>query len=274
MAQEFYLHQARKCVTFIFLEKSNQQVQPLGTGFFVGIKDNSDQHAVYLVTAKHVLISKTTRKYYERVLLRLNTKKGTVEYIELDLSKHVILTHPNDRVDLAATILYPPQDKYDYLYLLDDYFTNSKILAEKKIREGSRAFFAGLLANFFYGKQKNYPVIRFGYISLLTDESIEIKTTAESNEVYKFYLVECQSLGGFSGSPVFFERERLEPNRYWPTPEIYLGGVMTGHVNDLEALEKVLELNLGLALVTPCYLLNELLLTDEAKKNREQTSRD
>jgi hypothetical protein len=262
-------------VTFIFLENSNQEVQPLGTGFFVGIKINSDQHAVYFVTANHVLMSRTTGKYYEKVLLRLNTKKGTVEYIELDLSKHVILAHPDPKVDLAATILYPPQDHFDYLYILDDYFTDSKILAEKGIKEGSRAFFAGLLANFAYGKQKNYPVIRFGYISLLTDENIELMKTVNSSESYRFYLVECQSLGGFSGSPVFFERERLEPGRYWFTPEIYLGGVMTGHVNDLETLlEKNINLNVGLAVVTPCYLLNELLQMDEAKKNREQTPRD
>ena len=40
-------------------------------------------------------LSKATGKYYEKVLLRLNTKSGSVEYIELDLSKHVILTHPD-----------------------------------------------------------------------------------------------------------------------------------------------------------------------------------
>lgn len=124
MSQELYLHQARKSVAFIFLEKSNQEVQPLGTGFFVGIRMNSEGPAVYFVTAKHVLISKATGKYYEKVLLRLNTKSGSVEYIELDLSKHVILTHPDPKVDLAATILYPPQDKFDYLIVLDDYFTD------------------------------------------------------------------------------------------------------------------------------------------------------
>ena len=134
-------------------------------------------------------------------MLRLNTNKGTVEYIELDLSKHTILTHPDDDVDLAATLIYPPQDHFDYLYILEDYFTNSNILVQKNIRERSRAFFAGLLANFYYGNQRNYPVVRFGYISLLTDEKIEVKknANAESTIQGNFYLVECQSLGGFSG---------------------------------------------------------------------------
>jgi hypothetical protein len=58
-------------------------------------------------------------KFYKKIMLRLNIKKGTVEYIELDLSKHTILTHPDDDVDLAATLIYPPQDHFDYLYILE-----------------------------------------------------------------------------------------------------------------------------------------------------------
>jgi hypothetical protein len=239
MSNDFYLDQIKKCVTFIFSEKSNQQVDPIGTGFFAGIKVNSGHwHAVHLVTARHILVS-ATGKFYDNVLLRLNTKEGTVEYIELDLSKHVSLTHPDEGVDLAAILLYPPQDRFDYLYILEDYFTNSDILIQRNIREGSRAFFAGLLANFAYGKQRNYPVIRFGYISLLTDEKIEIKT-AGSTLRRNFYLVECQSLGGFSGSPVFFERERITHEKFYVSPEIYLGGIMMGHFNDIEALEKAM----------------------------------
>jgi hypothetical protein len=275
MSQEFYLHQARKSVTFVFLEEPDQ-IQALGTGFFVGIKLNSGQgYAVYFVTAKHVLISKTTDRYHENILLRLNTKKGTVQYMRFELSKYTILTHDDPLVDLAAIPIYPSPDQYEYLWIPDDYFTTSKILAEKGIREGSRVFFAGLLSNFYYAKQKNYPVIRFGYISLLTEEPIEIMATAYSPVSYRFYLVECQSIGGFSGSPVFFERGRLEPDRYWPTLEIYLGGIMIGHVNDLEALrEKNLELNVGLAVVTPCYLLGELLQTERARHIREHATGD
>jgi hypothetical protein len=78
-----------------------------------------------------------TDKFYDKILLRLNTKKGTVEYIDLDLSKHTILSHPDDDVDLAATLLYPSQDSYDYLYIPEDYFTNTDILVQKGIREGS-----------------------------------------------------------------------------------------------------------------------------------------
>lgn len=260
-------------MTFIFIEESNGQLLPQGTGFFVGIKHESrDGYVVYLVTAKHVLRNPDTNKFYDKILLRLNTKEGRVEYISLDLSKHTILTHPDDNVDLAATLIYPPQEHFNYLYITEAYFTNTDILVQKGIREGSRAFFAGLLANFYYGKQRNYPVVRFGYISLLTDEKIEItsSTIAGSKINLNFYLVECQSLGGFSGSPVFFERERImrDPPYLYASPEVYLGGVLMGHFNDIEGLKKNHVRNLGLALIIPCYLLNELLHTENAKQQR------
>jgi hypothetical protein len=275
LSNDFYLNQVKKCVTFIFVEKPTGLVNPIGTGFFVGIKLEGDYHAVYLVTAKHVLWKSSTDEFYEKVLLRLNTKKGSVEYIELDLSKHRVLTHPDKGVDLAATVLYPSQDHFDYLYILQDYFTNSDILNQKNIREGSKAFFAGLLANFHYGKQRNYPVLRFGYISLLTEEKIEIKKSPATDSTIQghFYLVECQSLGGFSGSPVFFERDRITRERAYFTPEMYLGGVMMGHFNDVQNLERGMELNVGLALVTPCYLLEELLQSEQAKRDREKYPR-
>ena len=47
------------------------------------------------------------------------------------------------------------------------------------------------------------------------------------------YLVESNSIGGFSGSPVFFEVDRITPTKIFHTPEIYLGGIMKGHYNDI-----------------------------------------
>ncbi|MGA9170082.1 MAG: serine protease [Nitrososphaeraceae archaeon] len=261
MSSEFYLDQVKKCVTFIFEEKGNGII-PLGTGFFVGIQSQSDLHAVYFVTAKHVLQSAYVQG---KVLLRMNTTKGNLEYIEIDLARHVILTHPDVNVDIAATLLYPPQDHFDYLYIPQAYFVDNIVLKEKNIREGSRAFFAGLFGK-FYGKQRNYPVVRFGNISLITDEKIEVEPTKFSH----LYLVECQSLGGFSGSPVFFEYGRVTREKVFFSPEIYLGGVMKGHYNDFfEVPGFARELNAGLALVTPCYLLKELLYTEAAKQDRE-----
>jgi hypothetical protein len=64
----------------------------------------------------------------------MNTNKGNLEYIEIDLARHVILTHPDVNVDLAATLLYPPQDHFNYLYIPQAYFVDDLVLKEKNIR--------------------------------------------------------------------------------------------------------------------------------------------
>lgn len=52
--------------------------------------------------------------------------------------------------------------------------------------------------------------------------------------------------------------------------EIYLGGVLKGHYNDIieNARGIVRELNSGLGMVTPCCLRREILDGDEAKKTK------
>ena len=84
-------------------------------------------------------------------------------------------------------------------------------------------------------------------------------------------MIECQSIGAFSGSPVFFEVERITQEKLFRTPEIYLGGIIKGHYDNIvESPVGYREFNAGLALVTPCYLLNELLNSKKAKGQREE----
>jgi hypothetical protein len=74
-----------------------------------------------------------------------------------------------------------------------------------------------------------------------------------------------------SGLSVFFERERITRNGLlFHSPEIYLGGVMRGHFKDIQHLEMGAEQNVGLAFVTPCYQLEELLQSEDAKRDRER----
>ena len=272
--KDYYLDQVKQCVSFIFKEKSSGEKEPIGTGFFVGIKLEYGD-AVYLVTAKHVL-QKCPGEFYDKIFVRLNAKEtGFAEYMDIDLTKYVILTHSDESVDLAATFLRPNPNFFDYRLITQDYFSNSIILKKKNIREGSNVFFPGLFTN-FYGELKNFPILRFGRISLLIDERIEIHEKGQPPKLAHLYFVECQSLGGFSGSPVFFERDRITPGGPFSSPEIYLGGVMKGHYNDtLETPRGIVrELNASLALVTPCYQLNELLNSEAAIKDRESAAKD
>jgi hypothetical protein len=175
MSGEYYLDQVKKCVTFIY----NLAREPLGTGFFVGIKlENGGGDAVYFVTAKHVLSPSKIfppPNYYDALYIRLNLIGGTSEYMGLPLSyaPEFILNNEDENIDLAAMLLNPPQNRYDYMYIPQDYFTDSDILQKKNIREGSNVLFAGLFPK-FAKKDTNYPVVRFGKIALMTNEKIEI----------------------------------------------------------------------------------------------------
>ena len=69
--KDYYLDQVKQCVSFIFKEKSSGEKEPIGTGFFVGIKLEYGD-AVYLVTAKHVL-QKHPGEFYDKIFVQLNT---------------------------------------------------------------------------------------------------------------------------------------------------------------------------------------------------------
>lgn len=68
----------------------------------------------------------------------------------------------------------------------------------------------------------------------------------------------------------FFERDRILKDKIFYTPEVYIGGVMKGHYNDVleTPVGIVRELNASLALVTPCYQLREILMSDKARQQR------
>lgn len=78
MATANFLTEAKKCTTFIFLEKEQGKLIPNGTGFFVGVKneENTNVYNVYLVTAKHVLRDEKGN-YFPSIVIRLNKLDGT-----------------------------------------------------------------------------------------------------------------------------------------------------------------------------------------------------
>jgi hypothetical protein len=205
--------------------------------------------------------------------IRLNLGSSDSERMGLPITyvPDYILTHDDDNIDLVAYLLNPPTDRFDYLHIPQEYFTDSNILRERNIREGSNVFLAGLFYK-FAKQERNHPVVRFGKIALMTDGKVEVNKDWEPTKLAHVYIVECQSIGAFSGSPVFFEVERITSKQAFSSPEIYLGGIIKGHYNDIieNPSGYAREINAGLALVTPCYLLNELLHTKKAKEQRER----
>jgi hypothetical protein len=264
--------QVKSAVGFIFIKDKIEKLVPCGTAFFVGVRNPSDPdvNSCYLVTAKHVLYGPNTKKFRDEVFVRLNKKVGCPEYVNIPIKSNnqTVFTHKEDVVDIAVIPFEPDEDKFDFKFIPDDMVTTKQAYNELNISEGSDVFFTGLFVQYF-GGEKNYPVVRFGRVALVTDEKIEW-----DGKQMDLYLIEAGSYSGNSGSPVFFYlgSDRIPGCQILGLPVLRLAGVMKGAVKD-KVVETKKEPNtfysrIGIVAVVPSYKLHEILFSDELKKHR------
>ncbi len=271
------LQEIKKSVSFVFLPISPDRLHPIGTGFFVGVKNEINENLlnIYFVTAKHVLLD-VNGKYQPNIVLRLNTHDGQHRLINISLKDIKIYEHPDKDVDIALFDCLPDRSVYDFKCVQDSLIANKKVISDHDISEGDDVFFAGLFTSHI-GQKKNQPIIRFGKVALISDEKIEWKESNKPTKFVDLLLLECQSYGGNSGSPVFYH---LSPMRKTGSisiggPSIFLAGVMTGsfltgnEVFEADATRNLVALqNIGIAAVTPADKLYEILFLDEVKNVR------
>ncbi|MBM3712915.1 MAG: hypothetical protein FJW56_05715 [Actinobacteria bacterium] len=272
--------EVKSTVAFIYLLNQKGEFEANGTGFFIGVRKTSTDSVYYVnfVTAKHVLKpDENNKEFYKTVFVRLNKIDGEAEYLRLDLypdgKNKNVYTHTDSSVDIAVIPALPDQKIYDYKYMTDDFITTKDNFNELKIREGSNVFFTGMFVP-FTGEHKNYPIVRFGKVALITEEKImwdSIKTD--------LYLIESSSYGGNSGSPVFFYlgAEREAGSIYVGDPVLKLAGIMKGSFNDIKPIKavdtKVIPVsisNMGISAVVPAYRLYEILYGVEMKQYRNR----
>lgn len=269
--------EVKSVVTFIFIEGKNKKLIPNGTGFFVGVKNPSYQkkYNVYMVTAKHVLYKPKTTEFLDKVYIRINKREGGSEVglvpIKSEGKDRNIFTHEDTAVDIAVIPLLPDQEKFDFKFLPDEMVTTKADYYKLKIREGSDVFFTGLFAP-FTGTEKNYPVVRFGRVALVSDEKIPW-----DGRLMDLYLIEAGSYGGNSGSPVFFYlgSDREPGGLVVGAPILKLAGVMQGTFLDAQEIKAVetkkvpiSTSSMGIAAVVPSYKLQEILFGEELLKVR------
>lgn len=268
--------EVKSVVVFIFIKKEGQFI-PNGTGFFVGVKKPSNPNifSAYLVTAKHVLYKPNKTEFLKEVYVRLNKKDGGSEVgpipIKAEGDKKTVFVHNDTSVDIAVIPFLPDKEKYDFKFLPDDMITTKEAYKELKIREGSEVFFTGLFTPYL-GAKRNYPVVRFGRVALVSDEKIEW-----NGKPTDLYIIEAGSYGGNSGAPVFFYLgSEREPGRLVVgKPVLRIAGVMIGSFLDAQEI-KIIETkktpislsNIGIAAVVPAYKLHEILFSEEIKKHR------
>ncbi len=73
-----------------------------------------------------------------------------------------------------------------------------KLIQDYDLGIGDDVYTVGRFVN-HDGKQRNNPVVRFGNIAQMPIEPIK----QDDGHLQDSYLVECKSVAGYSGSPVF-----------------------------------------------------------------------
>ncbi len=279
--KESIFSQIKKTITFIFKIDDEEKLSPHGTGFFVGVpvEERNNRTLGYFVTAKHVLQDEKN-DWLPKIIMRFNTLEGTINYSEHQIDPKNIFTHKEPEVDLVVIPIIPKKDVIEFKMIPHKMIATEQRIKEERIEEGDDVFFTGLFTSYM-GNQKNHPITRFGKVALMTDEKIEWKEKGKSPIKANLFLVECQTFGGNSGSPVFFRiGARLESGEIpIGPPATLLAGIVKGsflnasEIENIETTKKTISYeNVGISAVTPAYKLNEILFYEEVIENRKKAS--
>src|SRR5262249_18623576 len=181
----------------------------------------------YAVTNRH-LIDKGYR------FLRLNTRENRL---------HIVPSEPEtwrfhtDGDDVAVLSLDLDWVALRWFTIGTENFISREIMREYRLGPGDEVFLIGRMVT-VEGRQRNTPVARFGNLSMMAHADEPIRR-ADGGEQESF-IVECRSLSGFSGSPVFVATTQhyladelprvLESGEPVPTPDPEAGGIRVTRV--------------------------------------------
>lgn len=268
MEQKNPIHEIKKCISFVFIKNDKNEIVANGTGFFVSVANelNKEAHHVYFASAKHVLKDKDG-KYFEEIYIRLNKKEADSEFIKIELKNVTIFEHTDNDVDIAVFNCLPDINVHDFKTIPSEMFATDQKIRENDISEGDDVFFTGLFTS-HVGQKRSQPIVRFGKLALLPEEKIEWKEAGKNPKMLDLFLMEAQSFGGNSGSPVFFN---LSPMRKpgvisFGGNNLLLAGLVSGSFlsgNKIQVTDTMPNLvsmeNLGICAVVPAQKLNDIL---------------
>ena len=298
-----------RTVVFLCVDQSDSvgtRRLPKATGLLVTVPvENSPNHTVhYIVTARHCI---DEARQFKCLYVRMNRKTG--KFAEFPTNIEDWYTH--DRADVAAipiTSIPPSSDvkpeDLDLASILISSFVSgapnyecvlSGQYRHKVIqpRVGHQVYLLGLFTE-HHGEGRNLPIARFGHISRMPDK-LNVKIN-ETDVSIIAYLIEFHSIGGHSGSPVFFmypmvvedyrtlqlEDGKLNipiaTNFVWHTGFM---GLVSGHYPVPEKAKRTGEftriegdirtnLNSGIAFVTPAEAVTQLLMREDLMEHRKE----
>jgi len=267
--------EALDCVVYLYpdAEAADRGMRGGGSGCIVSLPKFEDGLSfAYIITNSHVI------REGKSGVVRVNTRDGNTLSI---LSKAEHWHHHSSGDDLAALSINLEYDLANIKAIPDSWFITQEAIQKYRIGPGDDIFMPGRFVN-HEGKQRNLPAVRFGNLSMLPHEPIR----TGRGLLQECFLIECRSLPGYSGSPVFLFSMLPTPVRQAPPPPMLLG-IDFGHIQDalpilnreeLKQGRKVpidkcwaVEANTGMSCVVPAWKIKELLFSDELINIRAET---
>jgi hypothetical protein len=199
----------------------------------------------YAVTNDHALRKKGAGAYYPNPAIRFNVA-GKAETFQTNRNRWIC----NDHRDIAVLPLFYEEVHSDVEFLESYNFAGETSVSNEAVERGGwlcyglgdEVFMVGRLLD-RDGKEVNYPSIRTGIISMAPCPATEDE-----------FLIECRSIGGYSGAPVFAcATSATPPSNYRTRSLIKLIGINRGNAR----AHKIG--NTGMTFVVPSWYILELL---------------
>jgi hypothetical protein len=243
----------KKSIVFLYYPKGAADFE-VGTGFLVEIPSKEDPKRTYvvIVTARHIVDPEwegCTWKNPSQIYARVNVKNfkvgqtedGTDDFplVLSDAGKNVWWTSPNNRVDVAviplssAHIAELQRNDVHFIPVAD--FATKAETENYKVGIGDQIVTAGLVPALL-GAQRNYPAFKFGRISNIPEEPLNMKCAQDSKQAFPrdVWLLAGTYVGGNSGSPVY-----LLPPVPSAVHRVMLIGILAGTLPDVGLGEMV-----------------------------------
>jgi hypothetical protein len=181
-----------------------------GSGFLVGVPYGAS-NAVEAVNLFRTASARSRAHIYAVTnchviddgypVIRLNTKEGKSQPIALGEDKW--LRYPGGDDLAIAAFMDLDHEMYQFISISTDLFMTKERFENFGVGVGDDTLMVGRFLN-RQDKQSNIPVARFGHLSAPRTEFIDQGTERKKFQQESF-LVECHSVSGFSGSPVFVD---------------------------------------------------------------------
>ena len=269
---------ARYMSVFVYFRNRNGTDQIAGSAFAVTLSLGKTFSSVFLVTARHVIEGCRKNTDEEFVLIRLNTHDGGAGLFQISFDRWK--GHPKESV-LTGAKWFERQDtlRYDvaaaFVENIEVHGTaiqavswpgqtlTAELAAAQNVGAGDDVAIIGVYRN-HVGKQRNIPVVRSGVIAAMPEEPVE--TFLGPMEAY---LIEARSIGGVSGSPVYWVsgRYRWGPDGYMIENDVArfsLMGLVHGHFDSvaLGTWPFPERMNEGMSIVAPLSHIHDVLFQD------------